>query len=335
MNSHAYQTSPAVVVRMLASTGLPLVILVIVIQAGLMLDLLPARKPPMNSDQFMMHQRHDFTLGDDHAEILVIGDSTSLMGVDALRLNEQLPGHPRVYNLGLFLGLPLTAYGEVAGDFIRRHPGQVKTVLLLTTAWRLIDARAMDVNIEFWRRLRAGEDQGVSQNASLLDRLPTLTDSKARLISRLLPFLAHEKIGVYYGRILSAEKHLNEFNGSLVSQGSYNRSDQETITWDMDAAARDEGAAIRELIPRDVELLFGIMPMPETSVSTSPSAGRENLIQAFNETLQADGVLNRIPATLPDGFFADHVHLNEQGQKWFTDSLAQSLTARRGIKKLE
>ncbi len=335
MNSHEYQINPAMLVRLLAATVMGLAVLVIGIHVGLVLNVLPAPEVPMNSDQFMMHQRHEFTRGDDRAEILIIGDSTSLMGVDALRLTEQLPGHPRVYNLGLFLGLPLNAYGEAAGDFIQRHPGQIKTVVLLTTAWRLIDARALEVNIEFWQRLRDGGDSTPGQTAPVLDRSFAITDSKERLISRMLPFLAHEKSGIYYGRILRAEQHLNEFNGTLVSPGFYNRADQEMVTWEMDAAARDQGAAIRKLIPRDVELLFGIMPLPETSVSVNAPVERANLIRTFNETLQADGALSGIPTTLPDGLFADHVHLNKRGQEWFTDRLAESLRPPRGIKRLE
>jgi hypothetical protein len=275
----------------------------------------------------MMRQRHDFARSGDAAEVLIIGDSTALMGVDAVRLTGKLPGRPRVYNLGLFLGLPLTAYGEAAAGFITNHPGQVKSVVLLITPWRLTDASAVEVHAEFWRQLKERGDQSASSEPGMWNRVLAMRDLKERLLSRALPFLSHGKIGVHYGRLLNAERRMDDFNGSLVTAGNYNRTRQEAAIWSLDPTAPDQGAVIRRLIPRDVELVFGVMPIPETLVTPgAAAAAREELVHAFNETLHADRVLDGLPTALPDGFFADAVHLNARGQRWFTDLLARDLT---------
>ncbi len=325
MNSHDYELNPALLIRMLAPTVIGLAGLITFIHVGLMLDVLPDRRPPMNGDQFISHQRDEFTRSDDPAEVLIIGDSSALMGVDAVALGEWLPSRPRVYNLGLFLGLPLDVYGEIAGDFIARHPGQVKAVVLLTTSWRLTDALPVDVRLQYWRKLRARPDQPASPAAPLHDRLLAISESTERFINRGLPFVAHQKIGAPYGGQLSAAKRLDQFNGSLVSTGTFNRTGRETVTWDMDEAARDGGAAIRSGMPRDVNLIFGVMPMPETIGQADSAVGRETLMRAFDQSLHADELLSRLPVTMPDGFFSDRVHLNAGGQERFTRLLADAL----------
>lgn len=326
MISHEYQPNPALLIRMLVPTMIGLAGLISFVHVGLMRDLLPDRRPPMIGDHFISHQRDEFTRSNDTAEVLIIGDSSALMGVDAVTLGERLPGHPRVYNLGLFLGLPLDVYGEIAGDFVARHPGQVKAVVLLTTSWRLTDAKPVDIRLNYWRELRAQNGEPGLGSPDLFDRLLAITESTERFISRGLPFVAHQKIGVTYGERLSAANRLIAFNGTLVTEGSFTRTGGERMTWKMDDAARDQGAAIRNAIPRGVDLIFGIMPAPETTVSTNATSGRKDLMLAFNQSLQADALLTRIPATLPDGLFSDSVHLNARGQARFTDQLAHNLS---------
>ena len=71
------------------------------------------------------------------AEIVLVGDSTCLTGVDAQELSNQLPGRPRVLSLALFIWLDLEVYGEAVADFASAHPVQVRTVVLLVTPAKL------------------------------------------------------------------------------------------------------------------------------------------------------------------------------------------------------
>ena len=49
------------------------------------------------------------------------------------------------------------------------------------------------------------------------------------------------------------------------------------------------------------------------------------MLREWSQWLQADGILEQLPATLPERLFATTTHLNESGARFYTDLLAESL----------
>jgi len=312
-----------------AALGVPTLIAFVVLVAGLHLlhelGWLPAPAPVLTGDEFVMRNRHEAALSNDPAELLIIGDSSAAMGVDAQALSVHLPGHPPAYNLGLFLGLPMEVYAEAAQKFIEHHPGQVRAVVLLTTFSRLADARPSEPSLEHWRRIWSGGAGGAETETFSEGWL-----SSGRLhddvVARLLPFGMHGERGVFYGSIVHARQFASARRGAMQAREVYNRqTSAEKIRWVMDPAALDQARRARGILSSKVMLIYGIMPLPETYATSDSKLRRAEMMRALNAELGADHLLDKLPVTFPDGLFSDLVHLNLDGQRVFTRRLAAEL----------
>jgi hypothetical protein len=323
--SHEFQFPASALMAVVAPTVIAFSALVGVLHSLNWLDWLPAPRPALTGDQFVIRDRYETALADDPAEVIIIGDSSSVMGVDAAALSDLLPGKPQAYNLGLFLGLPMEVYAEAAQKFIDNHPDQVRAVVLLTTFSRLADAAPSGPSTDYWRRLWTGEPE-YDEATSSTDEWLLLNRVRDGILTRLIPFERHGEKGVFYGGIVQAGHYVRKHRGSAYSHEVHNRQGSlEKVQWSLDQAALAQARRSRELIPRSVAFVYGVMPMPETYATKDSHQRRTEIMNELNVELGADHLLTNLPVTLPDGFFSDVVHLNRRGQEVFTRLLAAEL----------
>ncbi|HAV61199.1 MAG TPA: hypothetical protein DCY13_02400 [Verrucomicrobiales bacterium] len=315
-------------VPQLAGVLIPIVLgfalLIGLLQALAAFKWLPTARPVQGFDEVLLSHRHTMLRADHPAEIIVIGDSSSAVNIEAPLLSRLLPAEPRVLNQGMFMGIDMAIYGQAAGNFIKHHPGQVKLVVLLTTAEQLPNTRMSPYHESYWHGLFEGDDTGKPRSPA--SAWLAMDVARLRLANHVVPFAVHGQSGWFYGHPLFLRDHLPRHDGSTVDRGWFNRSGREDLShWRINPDRAREAAKLRDAIPRDVTLAFGIAPMPEGYVGPEFRDQRDALMREFNEWLQADILLTNLPARLPNGYCASTVHLNQRGQEAFTRLLAEEL----------
>lgn len=116
--SHHYQFR---LQTLLVHTGGPVATAMgLLIVAGILdgLNVLPSRGPKGNADQVGLHHQFQLSRSEHPAEIVLTGDSSCMMGVDAVELGRNLGGAVSAVNLGLVIDLDMDVYAEAAKSFI-------------------------------------------------------------------------------------------------------------------------------------------------------------------------------------------------------------------------
>jgi len=296
----------------------------VLLQALQGLGLLPGPREVQGFDEALMRHRFDTMTSGPPAEILIIGDSSSAIDVEAPLLSSLLPGQSRVLNQGLFMGVDMAIYGEAAGGYILHHPGRVKLVILLVTAEQLSNTRMSPYHKNLWQSFHETPDNG---ERGRLETWLGLNRARETLVIRAVPFAVHGQHGRFYGYPVHLEHHLPAHDGSIYDRGWYNRPGRaDTRDWRINPDRAREAAALRRAIPPGVRLAFGITPLPDGYVGPEFKAQRDAMMREFNESLGADLLLTNLPARFPNGYCSSTVHLNERGQIAFTRALAHELT---------
>jgi hypothetical protein len=255
------------------------------------------------------------------AEVILTGDSTCLMGVDARALGRALPGNPRALNLALTIGFGLDVYSGMVSNFAAANPGQVKQVVLLVSPAR-IDGRTTDASgVAAWRELT--EEWKSVRNDPLASRA-----LRERLFRRILRAPLSGRGAEYFGFSSEMDEYMSAHDGSLVEFGRFQpRHDgPPAATWKLSAALERESRAFRQALPEGTVVCVGLTPGPASTVAAGAAAERDALLLEWNQWLRADVLLTNLPVTLPDALFSPTAHLNDAGQRVFTAELAKALT---------
>ncbi|MBU6402157.1 MAG: hypothetical protein KGS61_17700, partial [Verrucomicrobia bacterium] len=292
------------------------------------LGWLPPAQPGLDPDQAVLAYQAQASAAPSAAEIVLLGDSSCLMGVDAPALTQKLAEHPPVINLGLIIGLGLDADGEVLEDFLLYHPRQVGLVVLLVTPAMLEDADQVPYFVTLWRRLHPPGGSRTAPNrarAWSLTRGPRLF--RQRLLCHVLAEPLHGTDADFYGFSSGLLDYLAAHHGSLTTGAAYHRSRRGMrILYSLAPTFAPASRRFRRQVPANLTLAVGLTPVPETLVPLDYRAQRDALLRQWNRWLGAQVLLTNLPATLPDRLFATGAHLNRRGQRWFTAALAKCLT---------
>ncbi|MEK7685459.1 MAG: hypothetical protein AAB466_08555 [Verrucomicrobiota bacterium] len=327
MSSHTYDWTARDLARLILPPLLALALCSILIHAGNALGLLPPPQPILDPDKTILFHQSRASQSKQDAEIVLIGDSSCMAGVDALQLSERLPGGPPVINLALIIGLGLDVYEEALNQFLIHNPEQVRVAVLLVTPQKLKKEDDNSYFATLWRSLSDGlTGPPAEQPPDRISELLGMRLFRLHLLTYLLAVpLNGERTG-FYGFSSAMRDYLTVHHGSLVDPGTYNpvRRAQET-NYFLSPAFGQESRHFRARLPPEVQLVAGLMPVPETHVGRDYRTKQTELLRQWNQWLQADHLLTNLPATLPDGLFASGAHLNEHGQRRFTALLAVEL----------
>ena len=84
----------------------------------------------------------------------------------------------------------------------------------------------------------------------------------------------------------------------------------------------------RAALPLNARLLVGLTPVPEKFGGAGFAGQQRELLKQWGEWLGADGLLDDLPASLPDEQFASTTHLKPSAVAAYTEALAQSIHSR-------
>src|SRR5688500_3213001 len=98
MISHRYEFDPRQVIKICLLPLLPVLVFAGLMHGGLMLRIWPQPRPTLDTDQTILVHQAEATLRANPAELVLVGDSSCLMDVDASQLAALL-GHETL-NLG-------------------------------------------------------------------------------------------------------------------------------------------------------------------------------------------------------------------------------------------
>lgn len=262
-------------------------------------------------------------------EIVLLGDSTCMMDVDAPMLEASLPGRRPVLNLGLIVWLGFEDFAELLAEHSDANPGQIKTVILLVTPTQLI-SNVRDSMTNSWQQIR---QEVTGQRKQYPPQ--TSADWLCRDIFRknlLGHWLVRPLHGVgdgpmFYGFHTEIDKYMTEHQGSVLVFGTHTPA-RKKEEWRLEPFPELETKSrlFREKLPPGVKLIVGLTPMPESRSTPEERRQRPELLAKWSFYLNADVALTNLPAKLPNVFFADGGHLNSVGQKKFTAILSRELT---------
>lgn len=322
--SHEFQFPASALAVSIAPTLVAFSALVIMLHLLNWLDWLPAPQPVEGTDRVVMSRRVEMARSPSAAEVLIIGDSSSAIGVEAPLLGELLPGRPEVLNQGMFMGIGMDIYGQAAGEFVRHHPDQVRLVLLVVTAQQLQNTAMSHFHQRLWRDLLTATE--VPRETTRLRETLAADSTRERLINPLLPMTTYGHAGLFYGHTHHVRDWMATHGGSMVEDGVYNPTGLVALPeFQITEAVHAEAVALRSELPALVKLAVAITPLPESHLPAGQESRRDDLLRRLNTSLQADFLLTNLPVRLPNGFFSSPFHLNPRGADHFTRLLAAEL----------
>lgn len=323
MKSHEITFRPRDLARALLPTLLVVVCLALLLRVGNRLGWLPEPAVWVDPDLTVLRHQALASRSPDPATVVLVGDSTCLVGVGASRLTQELPGRQRVLNLSLVIGLGLDVYGDVVSDFAAANPGQVRAVVLLVTPTKFAGPVLSPGDLEVWQAIfRPGPNPAKSLlGARLLRR---------RILSYALDAPLRGHGAVYYGFSSEIDDYMSEHDGSLLDFGRFEAPRGEappSFEYHVSPRMQARSRAFRATIPPGAKLIIGLTPWPASLVSTGAARRRAGLLREWNRFISADVLLTNLPPALPDAFFSPTSHLNRRGQRVFTELLGEQLAA--------
>lgn len=364
MRSHHYQFTLRELIRALAPTGLGLVILAIVLNSAQPLGWLPLPSPNWDPDRTVLAHQARACQHERAAQLIVTGDSTCLVGVDAPQLSEALGNARtngdnatpvgragglgansggarwRTLNLALYIWLDLRVYGELVSEFAAKHPGEVRAVVLLVSPAKLIAEETSDeAHQEFWAAVRseAWRLQGVAPAGNSEAGQSERRDwsgaqiFREHLLTYILATPLRGSAAAHFGFSSEIDAYMTRHQGSVLTFGTSvlprraPGAEARSSLWSMSSGMKADSRAFRAGLPPDVRLFIGLTPGMAGGSSSNERARRLDLLQQWNAAVDAHVVLTNLPTVLPDVLFSSGGHLNATGQRVFTRRLAREL----------
>jgi hypothetical protein len=256
------------------------------------------------------------------ARVVLIGDSSCLMDVDALRLSQEL--NQRVLNLGTLSYLGLEDYARMLRRYSAVNPGQVRAVVLLLHPEFLRrngpEAHHRQLLDEFYAGADHCDTHGFRGRSSCWLGLEIF---RGRLLSRAIPTPLPDAFGKY-GFTADLSRYLDEHNGSAVDPRTFDWAPRHgNAEYRLSLRLQNESATFKAALPTGVKLVVGITPAPESFILPGYPDRYAQMLRGWNEWMKAD--MAQLPPTMPDRLFASTTHLSESGRRAFTRILAHSI----------
>ncbi|GEM_PF-1387592 len=324
--SHDFLYSGADIARVLLASLGGFIAVVLLLHAFNMLGWLPKPVRVEGTEQAMIRRRMLMAKSDAPAAILIVGDSSSAISVKAPLLSELLPGRPAVLNQGLFMFLNFAVYADAATQFIDRHPGQVKMVVMIVTMQKLQVWRTGESGFgRLWQQLTADAEPPATHDD--VHRWLAIPLARETMFNRQLPFVAYGRAERFYGDSCRLKRQFDDYDGTMFTPGWFDRPNNASdYSWSFIDPVRMEAELPHPTFARDIVFVLGLAPVPESVAGTGFGATRNTLLAELGAIMQPDVLLTNLPATMPDGLFATLNHLNPRGAERFTRLLADELS---------
>lgn len=330
--SHTTEFSTLDLASTLAATLLTVLLLAGLIQGAAALDWLPRPKPLLDLDRTILLHQADAAEKGGAASLLLVGDSSCLMGVAPRRLEARLG--TAACNLATLSYVDLPTQARIASNYwlhasTPNLPGQgmLQIVLLMhpdaLRLGELPEQHSRTIN-DFWER----EDgsRGTSDRWSLAERAMAVDLLQSRVLGISIPRALPGGFGRTYGFTHSLWRAMDRELGGMIDPNVYTNSmGAGRPEFRIAARAERESRAFRRLIPASARLFVGLTPLPEGFAERGYPDVARSLLTRWAGLLEADTTLTNLPATMPDRYFASTTHLNETGRGLYSAYLAEAL----------
>ena len=325
--SHTYSGEPG---RLVAAIAGPLgwvALFAAAMHLLAVLAVLPRPRPAWDMDQTILAHQVEAAVSAAPADILLLGDSSCMMNVDAVTLGTLLPGNPSVRSLATLSYLSFDGHAHMLREYLRHHPASPGTVVLLMHPESLRRLRSepyfMELLQAYAERRESSLPGGYYHRAIRALGLQILRD---HLLSRVMPRPLPPSFARAYGFQLDLERALDKGHGTLTQPGLYRPGPNDgNAEYQMVDRARPLAESLRAALPEDCRLVVGITPIPSSFAPPAHARRCRDLLATLDSWLQPHELLTGLPLTLPDDECATLTHLNQQGRAHYTTLLADAL----------
>jgi hypothetical protein len=255
-------------------------------------------------------------------DVLVVGDSSALMGVDPVALGARI-GDRHVESLAVLAWVGPAGYAALLDRVLaKQHPGTV--VVLMNAAGLELSEEVYDSTGYEAMVLRdlPGPERQQRQLADVGDGL------FFEVIQPAVDFWLPGSFGRTYGTPEDFVAFIRGHQGAAIDPNRYDYHGR-TVTFRLSEATERRMAALRDALTRTLPatVRFGVTPVPESEVRADSSQSRAPTIEAARTALglARDATLD-LPLALPDADFATPTHLGPPGRGPFVEALAKALS---------
>jgi hypothetical protein len=327
MPSHEYRFTSRDLAAALAPAAGGVLALAAVLHLGARLDLLPV-PVPADLDHTVLAEKARLAAAGHDAVLILSGDSSCLMDVDALELGGLI--ETSVLNLGTLSYLDLHAQGELLSRHFEAGPPEQNppaTVLLLMHPDTLRRSAA-ETDYEEYLMAQFSPDPSARLQPARNEWEAWLACDilRQRVVQPWIPTLLGGRFAVVYGSNRGASRHLHRHYGSLIDPTLFDPAiEAGSREYRLHPRLEEEGRAFRLSVPDRVRLIAGITPVPATLAGPDHELTARAMLRQLGEWLGAAATLTDVPLTLPESEFATRTHLNRRGAQAFTRELARQL----------
>ncbi len=306
--------------------GGPLAVVLLIslgFRLGAWLGFLPPPRPMLDADRTVIIHQADASRKPSQAKVLLIGDSSCMMNVDAARLSELLGVD--VLNLGSVRVLGLKAYSTLLANHLKFN--QPEKIVLLVNPNFVRKNSPSRIHVDAFNHYLAGRDYYYGTTKVWdLRRILGVHIVEGRLISRL-PLPLPKQFGDFYGFTTELYRYMEEHRGSAVDPRILNeKSLRGSSDYWVDSSYLEESAVFSASIPSATQLFVGLTPLPESFSNEEFRAFQyQSLLRDWSAAFPAAVPMNGLPPTLPDGCFATKTHLSPPAVGSFTERLHREL----------
>ena len=322
MKSHTVEFTPKELLKLVTPPLVPVVLFALAMQAGARLGWLPAPRPALDVDRTILIHQAKASRVRSGAEVVLLGDSSCLMNVNARQLGDSLGR--RALNLATISYLDLGAHARLLREFAQANPGHPRVVVLLMHPEALRRGGSEPYPSEVLTHYLAGQDHHrFGTFAGTVNALSGVDAFQGRILSRALPTPFTNSFGRFYGFNTGLERFMAEHDGSAIDPGT--NAAIGNAEYRLSATLENLSRDFRAAVPPGAKLLVGITPVPMKFAGRNYPALRDQMLRDWSAWLQADAALSELPATLPDEQLTGATHLKPAAIPAYTEALAAAL----------
>lgn len=253
------------------------------------------------------------------SDVLIVGDSSSLMGLDAAALSQR--SGKNVQSLAVMAPVGPVGYAAIARRYLERAGPVRRLIIQLSPAtFDMRDAEFASLGFE-----------QMALDGQITRALPWWEGARTKLyatmIDQVMPLPLRGAYGASYGWPADVREYIWSGHGTMYDPTASRPLDFRPIEGEYTvlsgAMARrlsEMGQIVRQLPVGSVKLL--ITPMRKAPFTPSSRMIRDTMVAEVMRLLglPPDALLD-LPATLPDELFVSSRHLNQKGRAMLTDLL--------------
>lgn len=324
MRSHTYKLPNRDIWTII---GLPIggvLLLGMMIRLIVFLPFVPNPRPTLDVDRTVIVQQIDASNRTDQADILLIGDSSCLMNVDAALLSE-ISGK-RATNLGTLSFLDIHTFSRLLRNYLANQTKEPPTIIFLTHPDFVRKRSSSQAHIETFDYYSNQKDHAYGYLASWDPRRLLGTHIvDGRFISRI-PIALSGRFAHFYGFTTELMEFMDLHNGSAIDPRIL-EADSLTGSTDYRVAKFHVRQApdLISAVPPSTKFYLGLTPMPESFPDEEFAVEYDRLLQEWSAVFTNSISLSKLPPTLDDSAFATKTHLTGKAAMEYTQILFEQI----------